>query len=317
MTLSLSLPDMRLPFDSVCHQQIDAVEAYGVQWAARFMPEPVLDSLRKARAGRIIAHTSSPDAPLELLQVCTRMASWGFWFDDALSDNVDPASPHQLPAILSVIDLLDGRPGTGAAGENVEAGFRDVMEGMNTVLAADVYARWACEMRLWLCSLALQNQQRATPAIPTPAAYKTMRLYSVCSLPSIVPIDATWPTAPVDWDTYWQPQMTALRLIAADVVAWQNDIFSFFAEQSLPGRFWNLPGVYQALGATQGEAMEQAAHDVRNAVAQFQEREAALTPTLTPAQATHIASCKQWMRGVHDWSYEVAERYVGWSELGS
>ncbi|MFF1415985.1 hypothetical protein ACFVX6_40515 [Streptomyces sp. NPDC058289] len=115
MTLSLSLPDMCLPFESVCHRQIDTVEAYGVQWAARFMPAEVLESLRKARAGRIIAHTSSPDAPLDLLQVCTRMASWGFWFDDALSDNVDPASPHQLPAILSIVDLLDGRPGMGAA----------------------------------------------------------------------------------------------------------------------------------------------------------------------------------------------------------
>lgn len=316
MPLQSALPDMQLPFETLCHPAIDEVEAYGNLWAARFLPDPVLSALRKARAGRIVARTSSPDAPMELLQACTRMASWGFWFDDALSDNVDPASPQQLPAILSIIDLLDGRPGTGAAGEAVEAGFRDVLNGMNRVLPDDVYARWACEMRVWLCSLALQNQQRAAPVVPTPAGYKTMRLYSVCSLPSIVPIDASWTgQAPVDTDTYWHPQLTAMRLLASDVVAWQNDIFSFFAEKNLPGRFWNLPGVYQARGASQDEAMQRAARDVQVAVEEFQHRETGLADSLTPAQATHIASCKQWMRGVRDWSYEVAERYIGWSEL--
>lgn len=57
---SLALPDMTLPFESFCHPAIDDAEAYGVQWAARFMPDHVLDALRKARAGRIIAHTSPP-----------------------------------------------------------------------------------------------------------------------------------------------------------------------------------------------------------------------------------------------------------------
>ncbi|GGU41464.1 hypothetical protein GCM10010289_72990 [Streptomyces violascens] len=101
------------------------------------------------------------------------------------------------------------------------------------------------------------------------------------------------------------------RLLAANVVAWRNDIFSFYAEKNLPGAFWNLPGVYQAHGAGQDEAMHHSAHDVQTAVEEFQHRESRLADTLTPAQATHIASCKQWMRGVHDWSYEVAERYVG------
>lgn len=309
-TTPLQQLDMEIPFASSCHASVDQLEQDGTDWLAAYAPDETVEHVKKARAGRIAARTCSEHASYPLLKAYTYMLVWGFWFDDAMVDDVAASSPQHLPAITSVLDILDAAGGTGAAGHFMEVAFAEVLNELSHVLTSSQYQLWQSEMRLWFASMTLQNAMRSIGSAPSVPAYKTMRRYSVCTMPCIVIIDASWGQG-VDIQTYWEPQMSRLRTRAANVVAWQNDIFSFYAEREHPGLFWNLPTVYQAHGMTQEEAITQTAQDARGEVEGFRQDEQRHRP-FTLAQARHVYSLKNWMRGCHDWAREAAHRYIGW-----
>jgi hypothetical protein len=239
------------------------------------------------------------------------MLEWGFWFDDEFVDDLPAASTRHLPAITSVLNMLDGLGGTGAAGQGMEAAFQEVLNALDRTLTDQQFGLWKAEMRLWFASMTLQNTMRAASAAPSVAEYKTMRLYSVCTMPCIVIIDASWGEE-ADLQAYWSPQMTAMRICAANVVAWQNDVFSYFAERAHPGRFWNLPTLYMAHGLGGTAAVKQAAEDARDELAVFLASEAQISESMTTSQSSQLRSLKNWMRGCHDWSHEAIGSYIGW-----
>jgi hypothetical protein len=306
--------DSSLPFPATCHPLADTIERDAIRWVSRYAPAHAIPHLEKTRSGRIVARTVSPDASVELLTAYSRMLAWGFWFDDEFVDDAAAGSPLLCPAITSVLDILDHGCGTGAAGARMEEAFTDVVDGLRAVLPPAYFARWCCEMRLWFCSMVFQNRVRAIGGTPSAAEYKTIRLYTVCSFACIVLVDSTWQQE-VAYTDYYDPDLTALRISAANVVAWQNDIFSFYAEQAHPGRFWNLPEVYAAHGCSIDEAMLRTAREAAEEAASFIQRETALKSHLGAGARAHMQSLKNWMRGCHDWSREAVERYTGWQRV--
>lgn len=304
------LPDMTIPFPDVCHPEIDRIEREAMAWVSRFAPDVAIGALMKTRAGRIVARTACADASPDLLRAYGKMLAWGFWFDDRLIDNAPADCPESMLAVASVLDILDGGRGTGAAGDPMEAAFAEVVHDLRRILPGTAFIEWQIEMRLWFTSICLQNALRISARVPDAGTYKTIRLYTVCSFPCIVLIDASHRVS-VSWDDYHQPALTRLRQRAANVVAWQNDIFSFFAEREHPGQFWNLPSLYAAHGRTAEAAIEQTAQDVAAELAAFQ-REQSQLPPVTAGRAAHLRSLRQWMRGCRDWSLEATGRYVGW-----
>ena len=304
------LPDMTIPFAPVLHPAADQIERNGIAWLSRFASPAAVEHVAKARAGRIAARTCSADASGSVLRAYTQMLEWGFWFDDEFVDDLPAGSARHLPAITSVLGMLDGRDGTGMAGSAMEAALGEMMYALRQALPAVSYDLWRCEMRLWFTSMTLQNAMRSAGTVPGLAAYKTMRQYSVCTMPCIVIIDASWGFG-TDLRTYWHPQMSSLRIRAANVVAWQNDIFSYHAERGHPGCFWNLPAVYLAHGLDEEQAIEQAARDARTELDAFQRAERQLGPVLTAAQDRHLRRLTNWRRGGHDWSHAATARYIG------
>ncbi|WP_221360405.1 terpene synthase family protein [Streptomyces beigongshangae] len=302
---------MSLPFPPTCHPAVEDIEREAMTWVSEFVDVPTLRHLEKTRAGRIAARTAAPQASVDLLHAYSRMLAWGFWFDDEFVDDLSATSPLHLPAIASVLDILDGRRGTGAAGEAMETALVDVMSGLRLVLTREQFSRWCTELRLWFASMTLQNQMRATGVTPSVATYKTTRLYTVCSFACIVLIDASWGDH-IRWNDYHDPRLTSLRHRAANVTAWQNDVFSYFAEERHPGKFWNLPAVYRAHGLDIGEALIKTVQDATDEVAAFSREATTAGPSLSSGQKFHLRSLTGWMRGCHDWSLEAAERYVGW-----
>jgi hypothetical protein len=305
-----ALPDMTIPFSSVCHDDIDRLEQQALEWGGQYAPGTMMSLLKKTRAGRIVARTASLAASPDLLRAYGKMLVWGFWFDDRFIDDAPADSPDLMPAIASMLRILDADQGKGAAGRPMEAAFTDVISDLQQVLSGAQYSLWQIEMRLWFTSMCLQNVLRISTKPPSPDTYKTVRLYTVCSFPCIVLIDASHPIT-VNWDTYQHPDLARLRRHAANIVAWQNDVFSFFAEQRHPGKFWNLPSVYATRGHTAEESIKLTARDVAAELRAYQQEEAALQ-TVTTQQSAHLQSLRQWMRGCRDWSLETRERYFGW-----
>lgn len=309
-----ALPDMAIPFPGVCHPDIDRIEREAMTWVSRFAPDVAMPVLEKTRAGRIVARTASPEAPPDLLAAYGKFLAWGFWFDDRFIDDAPADCAESIPAVVSVLDILDKGKGTGAAGARMEAAFGEVVHDLRRILPGAQFIRWQIEMRLWFTSMGLQNALRVSARTPDVSTYKTVRLYTVCSFPCIVLIDASHRIS-ISQDDYHHPALTRLRERAASIVAWQNDIFSFFIERDHPGQFWNLPSVYAAQGRAAEASIAQAARDVAAELRAFQHDQARL-PALTPGQAAHLSSLRQWMKGCRDWSLEATGRYHGWLGAG-
>ncbi len=98
-----------------------------------------------------------------------------------------------------------------------------------------------------------------------------------------------------------------------NVVAWQNDAFSYIAELAHPGRFWNLPTVHIAHGLAEQEAINRTVCEADNEIAAFQRRVQTRYPEFSAAQRSHVASLKSWMRGCYDWHIEATGHYIGWT----
>jgi hypothetical protein len=311
--LPLALPDMTLPFPATCHPDVDEIERDALAWAASRVGPAMLARLADTRAGRIVARTADPRAPRDLLDAYARFLVWGFWFDDEFVDDLPPDSPRHAPAIAAVLDILDTGRGTG---EVVADALREVVAGLETVLLPEQFARWREETRMWFASMTFQNVMRAAHRTPAVQEYQTLRRYTVCSYPCIVLIDASHGPL-VGWDDYHDAEMATLRRHAANVVAWQNDVFSYFVERGHPGQFWNLPTVHIAHGLQPHHALHRTARDTAAEVATFRGRVAAGWPDLSTAQRSHVDSLRSWMRGCHDWALEATGRYTGWLATGS
>jgi hypothetical protein len=67
------------------------------------------------------------------------MPECAFWFDDEFTDDLPADSSKWLLAITSMLNILDGCGGTGAAGEPMEASFRDVLDALSQVLPDDQF----------------------------------------------------------------------------------------------------------------------------------------------------------------------------------
>lgn len=311
MPAALRLPDLTLPFPGEFHPGADEWERDANDWLATHLDDPsALRQLARTRAGRVVARTADPEASADLLRWYARFVIWGFWFDDLLIDDHPADSPILVPAVASVLDILDTGVGTGAAGAALEEAFAAVVRSLREILHPDQFTRWSIEMRLWFTSMIAQNKLRAQGSVPSVKTYKTIRRYTVCAFPCIVLIDASHEKS-VDWDQYHDPDLAALRTHAANVTAWQNDIFSFFSESYHPGRFWNLPSIYVARGTSAQEALDRTARDAAREVDAFTAR-AASVETTDARRRSHLRTLTSWMRGCHDWSHEAAARYVGW-----
>ncbi|WP_346130581.1 terpene synthase family protein [Lentzea roselyniae] len=304
---------MSLPFRAVCHPDIDKIEKRAVEWLAQFAEPRMVAHVARARPGRIVARTVHFEASDDLINAYARFLSWGFWFDDVFIDDVPADDPTSIPAVCSILDILDFRRPSGFAGTQMEAAFTEVVNSLRRVLLPEQWARWADQMRLWFASMVMQNAMRIDGTPPAAAVYRTMRRYSVCSIPCIVLIDAS-AGAVVDWNTFWDADMTVLRLRAAKVVAWHNDVFSYHAERKHPGSFWNLPAIYVAADATPEEALRRTANEAAEEAAEFVRHRDEISPRMTKAQRVHVQSLENWMSGCRDWSLEATARYVGWRE---
>jgi hypothetical protein len=305
------LPQMLMPFPSRCHPERDETEIAGLEWVRSYVSDDArYQRIVEAKSGHFVARLA-PRAPRHMLDSYTRFLMWSFWFDDQVVDDADANSPLLVPATASNIDMLSGGAGTGAAGAGLEKAFSDVLGELRSVLSVVQFTCFAVETREWMLSFAMQNRLRSTEEPPQLSTYLTTRHYTADILPWLV-LAGVAEGADLSWDEYHSPELTALRTHATNITAWQNDIFSFFAESRHPGRYWNIPAVFRAHGCTTEQAVQKAA-DLANAeVEKFLTVKARAEHQLSPGAQAFMVGCENMIRAGYDWSHELADRYPGW-----
>jgi hypothetical protein len=305
------LPQLFMPFPSRSHPERDQTELVGHEWVRSYEPtEAQYKRIIESKSGHFVSR-AAPQAPRRMLDCYTRFLVWSFWFDDQVVDDTDPDSPLLVPATASIIDILNGGPGTGTTGAGMEKAFADVLDELRSVLSAVQFTCFATETREWMLSFAMQNRLRSAKQAPSLNTYLTTRHYTSDILPWLVLAGASQ-GAELSLDEYYSAELTALRAHATNVTAWQNDIFSFFAESRHPGLYWNIPAIFCARGYTTEQAMQKTA-DLANAeIEHYLAAKTRIEHQASPGIKAFLVGCEDMMRAGHDWSHELAERYPGW-----
>lgn len=308
----LPLPKLAMPIPELCHPEVADVERTALEWIGRRdVSARTRQRLANTRSGLLISRIA-PFASRGMLDCMTQLMIWGIWFDDEFADAMHPESPYQVPAVTSVMGMLNFEKGSGAAGTPLEVAWAEIISDLVSLCTHFEFDRWRTETRNWLMGTVLQSRLRLTEEPPSLVTYTATRFYAVGCTPWIVLSHASRGRE-LTWEDYTSPESIALRTHATNVVAWQNDIFSLFAESEHPGVFWNLPAVFQAQGAGIEEAAQASAEMANQAMASFNACKAEYAAVLSEPARLYVESCEHVMRGAYDWSHEIADRYHGWS----
>lgn len=252
-----------------------------------------------------------PDADYEALRVVLDWTLWGFLADD------------QHDSLVRRPELLRARYLEHA--EVLEHGMTDHVTGMHDALAdirdrvlaqshPGCLRRFAEASRDWFESMGqeIDNRVRSTP--PSIAQYLRLRERTVGMYTEYALFDVTHHLRTDD--EFWiDPDVRRLMAMAANIIGWSNDVFSFSKEREA-GDPHNIVLLYTVeLGLEQQAAVERTAAMHNREMLRFVELEASVRAQRWTSPALmdpFLGLLRAWIRGNLDWAL-ASDRY---GELG-
>ncbi|MDZ5442791.1 terpene synthase [Micromonospora sp. 4G57] len=304
------------PFPARRHAAVELVAGESTGWARDLglvATEAGLRRLRGAGAAEL-AGRACPDAPVDRLRLLTDLISWLFVMDDACDEDGMGASPTRLaPTVAELLAVLDGH-GDRAATRPVAAGplgvgLDDLCRRVRARHRPTLLLRLISQLREYLLALLWEAANREHRRVPGVAEYVQMRRHTGGARPSFTVTDLAYDELPgaARWA---DPALAALDALAADLVCWCNDLFSYGKELSSAPDVHNL--VTTIAGETgQGEeaALRAAAARFNEGLAAYAELEATLTGAGDESVRAFLLTRRNWIRATYDWSLAVS-RYA-------
>jgi 5-epi-alpha-selinene synthase len=273
-----------------------------------------LERVRASRFGWLSARVT-PEAADDAVVAFSCLQLWLFIFDDLMEESgAGPADvPRMCAPYLRILDLPGDPIDQGDPFAVALVEVRERIDGAGPVrltrlrqaLADTFFA--AC----W------ETAYRAGGFQPSLPDYLYFRRIWAAAEPGFVMLQIADDVS-VSEAELRGPGLRALERMAANALAWQNDICSYFKELrrgSLPPI--GLPGLLRRRdGSGLQEAMDEAARMHNEEVRAFTELEARVAPGLSPEAARYVTGLRRWMRGNHDWAmttgrYEVPRHFEG------
>ncbi|MEU6021454.1 terpene synthase [Micromonospora sp. NPDC048871] len=298
------------PFTADQHQDTEALAQESESWAQRLGLISNGQRLRRADAAGL-AGRACPQAPRDRLRLLSDLISWLFVMDDACDEDGLGADPTRLaPTLAALLDVLDqqgGRDADPAAGA-LGAALADLCRRVRAHDRPAVLLRFTSAMREYLLALLWEAANREHDRVPPVHEYVQMRRHTGGVFPSLTLTDLAldgFPSAEHRAD----PQWAALDQLAANLICWCNDVFSYRKEHRAGPDAHNLVTV---LSRETGD--ETAA--IRAAAARFNEELGTYLTTESDLLAQHgeavrpaLATRRNWIRATYDWSL-AAQRYA-------
>ncbi|SCG63582.1 terpene synthase family protein [Micromonospora inositola] len=301
------------PFAARRHAAVELVAGESAGWARDLGLVATAAGLRRLRgAGPAeLAGRACPDAPVDRLRLLTDLISWLFVMDDACDEDGLAASPTRLaPTVAELLQVLDGQ-GDPAAPRPVAAGplgvgLDDLCRRVRALHRPTFLLRLISQLREYLLALLWEAANREHRRVPGVAEYVQMRRHTGGARPSFTLTDLAYGDLP-GAGRWADPALAALDDLAADLVCWCNDLFSYGKELSSAPDTHNL--VTTIAGETgQGEAaaLRAAAARFNEGLAAYAEREAALTDAGDASVRAVLVTRRNWIRATYDWSRAVS-----------
>lgn len=301
------------PFPGRRHPRATQVARQSARWAAQTGLTGGAASRRRLAGAAVaeLAGRACPDAPDDRFRLLTDLITWLFAVDDACDEDGLGATPTRLaPTVAGLLDVLDrhGDPVPPATAGPRGLALHDLCRRVRAHARPAVLLAFTGQLREYLLALLWEAANREHRRVPGVAEYVQMRRHTGGVHPSFTLTDLAYDDAPGVDRT--DPALTALETLAADLVCWCNDVFSYRKEGRLTGDGHNL---VTAIAGEQGrheEAALRAAADLFNrALAAYTERETAVLATADPATRRFAAARRCWIRATYDWSLGAA-RYA-------
>ncbi|MFG3704350.1 terpene synthase [Micromonospora sp. NPDC047670] len=304
------------PFPARRHDATDRVAQESTDWAlghGLITNGHRLRRLRRADAAGL-AGRACPEGPVDRLRLLTDLVSWLFVMDDACDeDGLGDAPTRLAPTVAALLDVLDrhGAPagGPAAAGPLGEA-LADLCRRVRAAGTPAALLRFVSEVREYLLALLWEAANREHDRVPELAEYVQMRRHTGAVRPSFTLTELASGGQPGAADRA-APALVALDLLAADLVCWCNDVFSYGKEAAAQPDGHNLVAVIAAgsTGGDESSALRAAADRFNDALAAYLATESALLATGDDSLRPAVTARRHWIRATYDWSLRAA-RYA-------
>ncbi|MEU8297309.1 terpene synthase [Micromonospora sp. NPDC048909] len=302
------------PFPAGRHHGTDLAAEESTAWAQSFgliSSGHRLDRLRRADAAGL-AGRACPDAPLERLCLLTDLISWLFVVDDACDEDGLGAAPTRLaPVVAGLMDVLDRHgdagvapPAAGALG----AALHDLCRRVRAAGHPALLLRFVSRLRDYLLALLWEAANREHRRAPGVAEYVQMRRHTGGVHPSFALTDLALDGLP-GAGPQAEPALLAVDTLAADLVCWCNDVFSYAKERVAPDGHNLVTAIARESRQGEAEALLAAADRFNGALAAYLAGEAALLATGDEAIRPVLTARRNWIRATYDWSL-IAARYA-------
>ncbi|MDG4796597.1 terpene synthase [Micromonospora sp. WMMD1082] len=300
------------PFPGPRHDGTERVARESADWAQDLGLISNGQRLRRADAAGL-AGRACPRAPLDRLRMLTDLISWLFVMDDACDEDGLGADPTRLaPTVAALLDVLDrqGAPGpvpAGAAGA-LGLGLADLCRRVRAHRRPAVLLRFTAAMREYLLALLWEAANREHGRVPPVDEYVQMRRHTGGVYPSLTLTDLAldgFPPASRRADPGW----AALESLAADLICWCNDVFSYDKEQQDGPDAHNLITVLTRETGDESAALRAAADRFNDRLDAYLVAENDLLASHGDALRPALDTRRNWIRGTYDWS-RAAARYA-------
>ena len=303
------------PFAAGRHPATDEVAGESLAWARRL---DLVDDGRRLRRLRgadaaELAGRAGPQAPVDRLRLLTDLISWLFVMDDACDDDGLGAEPARLaPTVAALLDVLDrhGEPtGPPSPAGPLGDALADICLRVRAHRRPSLLLRLVSQLREYLLALLWEAANRQHRRVPDLTEYLQMRRHTGGVRPSVTLTDLAYDGLP-GAGRRADPAVVALDDLAADLICWCNDLFSYRKERDAAADPHNLVTVIAAQTGRAPEAAFRTATDWFNdGLARYVVRDAAVAARGDDALGPYLAVRRAWVRATYDWSLR-ADRYA-------
>ncbi|GIF77990.1 terpene synthase family protein [Asanoa siamensis] len=303
------------PYEALVHRSVAELTRHTADWADAFGLAPTPDArARLARANAAdLAARACPETPLAAARLVADLMTWLFAFDDRCDEDALGSDPGRLaPALAPLLEVVD-RFGTAAHADYQPAGptaaaLHDLCRRIRALGRPGGLLRFAAAFREYLFALLWEATNRQLHRVPRFAEYVQMRRHTGAVLPSFAVTDLANGGLAGVADRV-DPRVVRLDLLAADLVCWCNDVFSYGKERLRDGH--NLATVIaHELSWPERAALVEAAARYNAGLATYRDLEAEVLVGADDRLARMLMARRRWLRATYDWSLG-ALRYAG------
>jgi hypothetical protein len=303
----LEIPAFELPWDVSVSPHVDSAQEQTIEWSEHHCLFPSAEIRSRAQRTKYawLAGRCYPNADREYLQIIADYFSWYFLADDLFVDRVELFTPHTVPNLTALIDVLD----FDRVGPNPvfgEIAWTDLCRRLRRRLSSEHFERFANGMRLWASVSALQILFHERPC--TLQEWDTIRRYSSGMFPCLDLGDGVNAEAMTSGE-FLDQDVQALRLRANNYVCYTNDIDGLAVELRQPGQSLNGAIIYALECGSLQQAVDYFAGRIDREVRDFVRLAEQVEARSSDRVRGYIEGLRSWMRGYREWAEADSTRY--------